>query len=152
ARPFAVSRYSLSSRAACSAYGRRSRMPWSTSQLRRSVSTLRARPMPRWKSSKRRAPLNAWRRITHTQRSPTTPDERAIAQFSSSSSACFTPLRIPTSLVALENVSERGQAAVDDQRGARDVARGGAGQEHDRRRELVGVTRTPRGEARQLAV
>jgi hypothetical protein len=43
---------------------------------------LRARPIPRWKSSKRRAPLNAWRRITHTQRSPTMPAERAIAQFS----------------------------------------------------------------------
>src|SRR3954453_22281155 len=47
--------------------------------------------MPRWNSSKRRAPLKAWRRITHTQRSPMTPDERAIAQFSSSSSACFMP-------------------------------------------------------------
>src|SRR5437879_1743642 len=61
----------------------------STRLVRRSLRTLRARPMPRWKSSNLCAPLNAWRRMTQTQRSPRTADDLAIAQFSSSSSLCF---------------------------------------------------------------
>src|SRR6266487_1953464 len=55
--------------------------------------------------------------------------------------------------VAVSNLtSERGQAAVNDQRGSSDVASGWAGKEDDGSRELLRVTGPARRQARQLAV
>src|SRR5919198_3962880 len=53
-------------------------MPSSTSRPSRSVSTLRAIPRLRWKSSKRRTRRNASRRTSSVQRSPRTSRARAI--------------------------------------------------------------------------
>src|SRR6476660_2384533 len=58
-----------------------SKIPSSTSLLRRSVRTLREMPRLSWNSSNRRSPRKASRMIRRVHRSPTSSRARAIEQF-----------------------------------------------------------------------
>src|ERR1700744_6468152 len=91
--------------------------------------------------------------MTQTQRSPTMAAERAIAQFSSSRSACFITEEDNADCSCVSKLSSRdGQTAIDHERGAGDIARGGACQEYHRGRELVWISRSTGRHPRELAV
>ena len=73
--------------------------PASTRRCRRVLSTLRAMPRLRWKSSKRRTPRNASRRMRIVHRSPITSSARATEHDCPSYVLCSTSRMVPPGCV-----------------------------------------------------
>src|SRR5712675_500255 len=90
-------------------------MPCSVSLRSRAVSTPRAMPRLAWKSSNRRVPRNASRRISGVHHSPTTSTVLAIEQFFSDLHEAFDRLEhdLPQAAVVLTARGESFSAGID---------------------------------------